>query len=199
MLGRGRGQIRRLVCGSRIAVGLAKDRRGRDRRARCSARLPGCRNDPFNLLIPSHVTNGMRVAPSKLKFTSIEPPMDIVSNSHAETMVACERCAIACDHCMTACLRMEDCHGMQRCIELCGICASVCRVAGMVLARQSDLADAVSEACAKVCAACADECQRHEDRHCQQCADACRACEEACKQIALGAPAERSATEGAPV
>jgi uncharacterized membrane protein len=68
-------------------------------------------------------------------------------------------------------------------------CADVCEATGRELSRSGgyDLAvtRALLEACAIVCAACAEECGRHADmhQHCRICAEACRRCERACREL----------------
>lgn len=91
------------------------------------------------------------------------------------------RCAAACDHCAVACLQENDVHMLSRCISLDMDCASICQVAASLVARQSENLDAILDACAKVCEACAEECGKHSHmEHCRQCAEACAACADAC-------------------
>jgi hypothetical protein len=41
------------------------------------------------------------------------------------------------------------------------------------------------ELCARVCDACAAECERHEREHCKLCAQICRECAEDCRNAAM--------------
>lgn len=97
---------------------------------------------------------------------------------------ACNRCAAACDHCATACLAEADPKPMARCIALDLDCADICRLAAASMARDSEFVPAVCGLCALICENCAEECARHQHRHCQECAAACRRCAEACRRMA---------------
>lgn len=93
-------------------------------------------------------------------------------------------CADACDRCASACLDEEDVAMMARCVALDMDCATVCRAAAALLARDSAHAGALCELCADVCRDCGNECIRHDAGHCQACAEACRQCAEACAAMA---------------
>ena len=97
---------------------------------------------------------------------------------------ACNSCADACDHCATACLNESDVKMMARCIALDIDCAAVCRLAAGAMARDSEFAQRVCTLCAELCAACGDECAKHDHAHCQACASACRACADECRKMA---------------
>ena len=60
--------------------------------------------------------------------------------------------------------------------------------AGRLTKPNRALMEAVLNACADACRACAEECERHAGMHahCKVCATACRACEQACQDL-LGA------------
>lgn len=100
---------------------------------------------------------------------------------------ACNDCAIACDHCAAACLQESDVKSMARCIALDVDCAEICRIAAGFMARGSELASVICDACADVCEACAEECERHRMDHCRECAAACRRCAEECRRMAASA------------
>lgn len=104
----------------------------------------------------------------------------------ASCIEACNTCADACDHCAGSCLKMEDASKMSRCISLDADCAAICRLAAGYMARGSELAGVICQACAEVCDACAKECERHPMDHCKQCAEACRRCAEECRRMAGG-------------
>jgi hypothetical protein len=52
----------------------------------------------------------------------------------------------------------------------------------------ANITRAILQACAMLCKACGDGCERHADmhEHCRVCAEACRFCEQACNEL-LGA------------
>lgn len=97
---------------------------------------------------------------------------------------ACNDCANACDMCTAACLQEDDVKMMARCIALDIDCAQLCRLAGAMMARGSEAAKIVCEACAELCEMCADECGKHQMQHCQDCAAACRRCADECRRMA---------------
>lgn len=70
-------------------------------------------------------------------------------------------------------------------------CADICGLTGRVLSRVSNTQHrpftSLVQACAEVCKACAENCEKHQHHaHCQVCAEACRDCERACNQLAGG-------------
>lgn len=71
---------------------------------------------------------------------------------------------------------------MTRCIRLDRDCAEICKLTASALARNSESARVLLQACADICRECGAECARHSHMdHCRQCAEACKACEEACR------------------
>lgn len=113
---------------------------------------------------------------------------------------ACNACADACDTCAASCLREDDVKMMSACIALDIDCAALCRLTAGFMARGSELAGYISQTCAEVCQACADECGKHAMQHCQDCAAACRACADQCRQMAgwRGMGAQRRQGAAAP-
>ena len=87
--------------------------------------------------------------------------------------------------CASSCLREEDVKAMARCIELDRDCADICSLAAVLMSRNSELAKEFCALCAKVCRACAEECEKHQMEHCQRCAEACRKCAEECERMAV--------------
>ena len=110
----------------------------------------------------------------------------------ADCIAACYDCAQTCASCADACLAEESVAALRRCIRLNLDCQDACEATGRTLSRQFepnlDLIHRQLELCRLACEACADECNRHRDRHahCAVCADACGRCEEACAKL-LGA------------
>jgi hypothetical protein len=104
----------------------------------------------------------------------------------------CFECAQTCTACADACLSEPTVAEMAKCIRTNLDCADICETTGRVLSRHTgydaNITRAILEACATVCASCADECERHTGHaHCQVCAQACRKCEAACREL-LTAP-----------
>ena len=89
-----------------------------------------------------------------------------------------------CETCASACLREDDVKMMARCIELDRDCADICRLAAILMSRESDYAKEFCALCAKICRACGEECAKHEMDHCQECAKACMNCAEECERMA---------------
>lgn len=106
-----------------------------------------------------------------------------------ECVEACYECAAICASCADACLAEEEVAQLVACIRLNLDCADVCELTGRLFARPSRR-DAPSlglqlDACAAICRACGDECERHARHmeHCRICAEACRRCAEACDRM----------------
>ena len=102
---------------------------------------------------------------------------------------AAYQCSEACTACADDCLSEASVAELAKCIRLNEDCADVCVAAGRVASRQTEydanVTRAIVEACATVCQACGDECERHASHHahCGVCAEACRNCEEACRVL----------------
>lgn len=97
---------------------------------------------------------------------------------------ACLDCAQECEHCATACLQEEDPKMMERCIRLDRDCADMCVLAAQMMSRDSEFAHDFCRLCAEICAACGEECRKHDMAHCQRCADACERCSKECESMA---------------
>ncbi|MDT0443393.1 MULTISPECIES: four-helix bundle copper-binding protein [unclassified Streptomyces] len=101
----------------------------------------------------------------------------------------CAACAQACTACADACLSEAEVADLAKCIRTDLDCADICETTGRVLSRHTgydaNITRAQLQACATVCAACADECGRHAGthEHCRVCAEACRRCEQACNDL----------------
>jgi hypothetical protein len=104
-----------------------------------------------------------------------------------ECIQACLACAQACVACADACLGERKPDMLDRCIRLNLDCADICGVTGRIATRQQatdvELVMRQIEVCARACATCAEECEKHQamHAHCRICADACRRCEKACR------------------
>ncbi|UVW30057.1 four-helix bundle copper-binding protein [Massilia sp. H6] len=106
-----------------------------------------------------------------------------MDQQYEDCIEACNDCALACDVCASSCLQEDDVKAMARCIAMDIDCAQLCRLAAGMMARGSEAAELVCEACASLCDMCADECGKHQMQHCQDCAAACRKCAAACRQM----------------
>ena len=104
------------------------------------------------------------------------------SSQYQSVIEALNACAAACDHCYDACFQEQDLHMMARCIRLDRDCAEICKMTASALARNSETAKTLLQACADICRECGTECAKHnQHEHCRQCAEACQACEKACR------------------
>jgi hypothetical protein len=124
---------------------------------------------------------------------------NIMANQQFQSCIeACNACAEACDYCAVSCLQEPDPKTMARCIALDMDCAEICRLAAGYMARGSEFAIAICQACADVCEACGDECAKFQVRHCQECAQACRRCADECRRmVRAGSGAKRGTGAGA--
>jgi hypothetical protein len=118
-----------------------------------------------------------------------------MANQQFESCIdECDACASACDFCAVACLQEPDPKAMARCIALDMDCAQLCRLAAGYMARGSEFAGFICQACAEICETCGEECGKHQVQHCQDCADACRRCAEECRRMAGAPPRTQPAT-----
>lgn len=89
-------------------------------------------------------------------------------------------CARISEECIAACLHESDVAKMAHCIEVDRDCADICFLAAKLLMRDSEVAHKFLAVCEETCRICAEECSKHDDKHCKQCAESCRKCAEAC-------------------
>lgn len=102
---------------------------------------------------------------------------------HQETIDLLLKCATESNHCADACLNERDVKTLSRCIKLDIDCAEICYLTASFLSRESEQADGIMKACAEICEACANECDKHSTmEHCVKCAEICRQCAEACSE-----------------
>ncbi|MEP0546348.1 MAG: four-helix bundle copper-binding protein [Rhodothermales bacterium] len=113
--------------------------------------------------------------------------------SHLDALVACIEdcfeCEQACTACADACLAEEKLDMLRRCIRTDLDCADICATTGRVLSRQTEptwglIRDQVTSL-RTACRTCAEECEKHKDKHehCRICAEACRRCEQSCDRL----------------
>lgn len=112
---------------------------------------------------------------------------------------ACHACADACDVCASSCLKEQDVAMLARCIALDVDCAEICRQAAAYMARGSEFADLLCQACAEICDVCADECAEHSSMsHCQECEQACRRCAQECHSMQRAQAGSQAGAVAAP-
>lgn len=96
-------------------------------------------------------------------------------------------CAKMCLSCADACMA-ERGHDMTQCIRLCLDCSDICDATGRLALRKTgdDRGTLVEllELCARMCDACATECEKHDHEHCRLCAQICRECAADCRRAA---------------
>ena len=121
------------------------------------------------------------------KMISLHPDVDGHQNQPlADAVHHAMYCAKMCLSCADACLA-ED-MDMTQCVRTCSDCSDVCEATARLGARRSGSNEAVLkdmlELCARVCDACASECEGHDNPHCQLCAQICRETAEDCRNAA---------------
>lgn len=103
---------------------------------------------------------------------------------HQALLASLHDCMVACNHCYDACLQEDDVKMMTACIRLDRECADFCSYFEQAISRGTPFIAELAAVCAKICEACARECEKHSHEHCQQCAKVCFACAELCRQVA---------------
>jgi hypothetical protein len=109
-----------------------------------------------------------------------------VNQPHGDAAHHMMNCARKCVRGADACSAEKM--DMRQCIRSCLDCADVCEAAGKLAVRRTGSNEQVLretlELCARVCDACAAECERHDEEHCKLCATMCRECAEDCRNAA---------------
>ncbi len=79
-------------------------------------------------------------------------------------------------------------HDMTQCIRLCLDCSDICEATARLAIRRTGDDTGVLiellELCARMCDACAAECERHDHDHCRLCAQICRETASDCRRAA---------------
>ena len=95
-------------------------------------------------------------------------------------------CAKMCASCADACLAEPI--DMTQCIRMCLDCSDICEATARLGLRRSGDDQAILrellDLCARMCEACAAECERHDHEHCKLCAQICRECAADCRNAA---------------
>jgi len=134
-------------------------------------------------------TEGTPMAYAKPMLDAYPRKFNLDADVLARCIEACYECAQACTACADDCLSEESVAELVKCIRLNQDCADICLAAGRIANRQTEydanVTRGIVEACAAVCRACGDECERHAEHHehCRICAEACRRCEDACRAL----------------
>jgi hypothetical protein len=119
------------------------------------------------------------------------PVEEALSRSARHAML----CAAICNSCADAC--SGEAMDMSQCVRTCLDCSDVCQATSRLAMRRTGANEGVLRAqlgaCIDACDACAAECARHDDDHCQRCARMCAECAEDCR-LALAELERRSST-----
>ena len=97
----------------------------------------------------------------------------------------CLGCYAACMETVNHCLQLGGEHAAQPHIATLIACAEACRSSAAVMLVGSDHHVETCRACAVLCHACAEECERMgDDETMRRCAEECRRCAESCERMA---------------
>lgn len=107
--------------------------------------------------------------------------IDRLSEDERECIELCNQAAEVTEWCADECLGSAE---MEECARQCRDIADLTSLHARFMARGSDYSTDLARACAEACESCADECDRHDARHCQVTADVLRACAESCRSMA---------------
>lgn len=114
---------------------------------------------------------------------------DIHKHQTPEMHECIHHCANAhdlCQHEIHDCLKKGGEHANAEHIGIMMDCAAICHAAEDAMLRHSPMHGAFCQACATVCTACAESCEKLGDT---DCAEACRACAKSCADMAKAMPA----------
>jgi hypothetical protein len=100
------------------------------------------------------------------------------------------KCAKCCTDCMSQCVKGAKHCGRKlaegnkhhlKCLDLCVECIEACAAADKCCSGKAD--PTAFEKCAKVCEACATECDKLDDAHMKDVPTACRECARMCQAM----------------
>ena len=82
----------------------------------------------------------------------------------------------------------ETCRGRQeshfKTLQTCQDCATACRAASCIVARNGPFSDLICTACADTCKRCGDACEKlQDDSMMEHYEDECRKCEKSCRDM----------------
>lgn len=98
--------------------------------------------------------------------------------SGSQEMQAMMLCMSISASCSKKCLE----EGHKNTAILCAECADICALAARWHSCQSEFSSQMMNLCAEVCYKCGIECQKMEEKHCQECAQVCLMCAEVCSE-----------------
>lgn len=106
----------------------------------------------------------------------------------AHHLMYCAKMSLSCaDACMAEAHGAEQ-EDMTQCIRLCLDCSDICEATGRLAVRRTGedqpMLRELLELCARMCEACAVECEKHDHEHCTLCAQICRECAADCRDAA---------------
>ncbi|MEK2646240.1 four-helix bundle copper-binding protein [Bdellovibrio sp. BCCA] len=109
--------------------------------------------------------------------------------SHAgmeECIANCAECFQVCTRLIPHCLHLGGEHAGAEHINLLSICAAICETSVRFMLAESEFHEDTCAVCAKVCDACADDCERIDggDYMMKECIEICRECAESCRKMA---------------
>lgn len=111
---------------------------------------------------------------------------DVDASELAACIELCQRCVATCTACADECLGQPDIAVFRRCIRLNLDCADVCSAIARLLSRrgqpETSTLRALLEAGTTICAAAANEAQKHGESHthCKLTAEICLTCARSC-------------------
>jgi hypothetical protein len=107
--------------------------------------------------------------------------MLVIQQEYQSSFDTAMHCVVECEHCAKACMGHPD---MVKCAQMCLDCAEVCQTLATYMVRGSYFIFHLARACADICEACAQECEKYNLEHCQKCAKVCRQAAEEYRKIA---------------
>ena len=107
----------------------------------------------------------------------------------AHHLMYCAKMSLSCADACQAEASGSHAMDMTQCIRLCLDCSDICEATSRLAIRQTGndqpMLRELLELCARMCEACAVECERHEHEHCTLCAQICRECAADCRNAAM--------------
>ncbi len=107
---------------------------------------------------------------------------EVMKATYSNCIKACQQCSVACQECLAAMAGKESNTDCPLCCEL---CMDSCLVAVKFMAADNEFAIDYCKACMDVCAWCAEQCMKHDERHCRECAEFCLRSIEQCRKVVL--------------
>jgi hypothetical protein len=98
-------------------------------------------------------------------------------------MYAAKMTASCADSCMAEEMDMTAC--IRACLDASDVCDATARVGLRRTGSNVAVIRELLELCARVCDACAAECEQHDHEHCKLCAQICRECAADCRNAGL--------------